>query len=293
MACSLSRREFVLSSVMTLALPSAFCQESPMNIRFGMVTDPHYADRAPLGTRHYRESLQKMRECVELMNTNQVDFLIELGDIKDENSPANEAETLEYLETIENELKAFNGARYHVLGNHDMDSISKEQFLSRIENTGIQPTKTYYSFQKGGIQFIVLDACFKSDDSPYDHGNYVWTDTHISAEQIEWLQRELEQTKSPVIVFVHQLLSGSGDVYIKNAEQIRTILEKSGKVLAVFHGHHHAGDYKKINGIHYYTLKGMVEGSGLENSSYAIVTVRNQEMKIKGYRKAESQQLVF
>ena len=40
------------------------------------------------------------------------------------------------------------------------------------------------------------------------------------------------------------------------------ILHASGKVLAVFQGHHHSGSYSNIAGIHYYTLKALVEGSG-------------------------------
>ena len=57
--------------------------EPKLRIRFGMVTDSHYADRAPKGTRYYQESLAKMRDCVDLMNQEKVAFLIELGDFKD------------------------------------------------------------------------------------------------------------------------------------------------------------------------------------------------------------------
>ena len=63
---SLSRREFVLSSLFTLAVPAVWSQQNPVSVKFGMVTDPHYADREPAGTRFYRESLQKMREIARL-----------------------------------------------------------------------------------------------------------------------------------------------------------------------------------------------------------------------------------
>lgn len=45
--------------------------------------------------------------------------------------------------------------------------------------------------------------------------------------------------------------------------------------------------YSHIKGIHYYTLKALVKGSGAENNSYAIVEVRrNRDVTVTGYRKA-------
>jgi len=75
-------------------------------LRFGMVSDSHYADAPENGRRFYRESLAKMGECVALMNAQKVDFLIELGDFKDQAKPATEQTTLEYLDQIE---KVFEG----------------------------------------------------------------------------------------------------------------------------------------------------------------------------------------
>lgn len=288
---TLNRRNFIITSTLSLSLSSAWSISEQTDIRFGMVTDPHFADREPAGSRYYRESLQKMQECVDFMNISGTEFLIELGDFKDENSPADETETLRFLETIEEVFQGYNGLRYHVLGNHDLDSISKEQFLSRVINSGIDASQSYYSFQRGGVKCIVLDACFMSDGEPYDHGNFDWTDANIPPTQLQWLRDELYQTQLPVIVFVHQLLSGEGSVYIKNAAEVRSVLEESNKVMSVFHGHHHAGDYQFINGIHYYTLKAVVEGSGYENNSYVIVNINSDGIKIDGYRKAVSKQL--
>ena len=97
--------------------------DSKAKLSFGIVTDAHYADTDPKGTRQYRESLSKMSECVTLMNDKKVDFLIELGDLKDQGEPATEEATLKYLSAIEKVFGQFNGPRYHVLGNHDIDSI--------------------------------------------------------------------------------------------------------------------------------------------------------------------------
>ncbi|MBN2269268.1 MAG: metallophosphoesterase [Sedimentisphaerales bacterium] len=257
--------------------------------RFGIVTDCHYADADARIGRYYRESLVKLDECVELMNAEKVGFLIELGDFKDEDAKPAEEKTISYLRVIEQVFQKFTGPTYHVLGNHDMDSISKTQFLSNVANTGIDPTKSYYSFDSKGFHFVVLDANYRSDGAEYDHGNFDWTDANIPQQQLTWLSEDLTRARGPVIVFVHQLLAEAGSHSIKNAEEVRSILESSGKVAAVFQGHKHDGGYSQIEGIHYYVLKAVVEGSGRENSAYAIVDIlADGGIVVTGYRKAES-----
>jgi len=122
-----------LAGLNTLGMPFAYGNEAnrKVKLRFGIVTDIHYADTAVRGLHHYRESMDKLAECIAFMNDKKVDFLVELGDFKDEDKPAFEGSTLSYLEDIEKVFGQFNENRYHVLGNHDLDSISKEQFLAR------------------------------------------------------------------------------------------------------------------------------------------------------------------
>ena len=260
--------------------------------RFGIVTDLHYADTDSRGTRFYRESIPKMAECVELMNAQNADFLVELGDFKDQDTPADESATLRYLRDIETVFRKFNGPRYHVLGNHDVDSISKAQFLSVAASTGIPADKTWYSFDKSRLHFVVLDANFSADGSHYDHGGFDWKDANLPDGELRWLEQDLGSTSLPVIVFIHQLLDGEGEHFVNNATEVREIFQKHGNVLAVFQGHKHTGDYSFIEGIHYYTLKAMVEGSGEENSSYAVVEVNSDKgISVTGYRKAVSREL--
>ena len=193
-------------------------------VRFGIVTDCHYADADTVGTRFYRESLAKLSECVTRMNAESVDFLVELGDFKDQDKRPVESRTLLYLQDVEAVLRGFHGPTYHVLGNHDMDSISKQQFLAHVENTGIDPSRSYYSFDVRGLHCIVLDGNFRSDGSDYDHGNFDWTDANIPAHELDWLRQDLAASRSPVVIFIHQLLDGTGSVYVKNAAEVREIL---------------------------------------------------------------------
>ncbi|MHC4806084.1 MAG: metallophosphoesterase [Planctomycetota bacterium] len=297
----INRRVFLKASAASLAglavaplscIPRVSSRSRPGTTRFGIVTDSHYADADTIGSRFYRHSLDKLTECVELMNTRKVDFLIELGDFKDQDNPAVEQRTISYLQAVEKIFQQFNGPTYHVLGNHDEDSISKKQFLTHIENTNVDSGRSYYSFDLNGLHFVVLDANYKADGTDYDHGNFDWTDANVPPAELAWLRDDLAAVNGPVIVFIHQLLDGIGNTYVNNAQDVRQILEQSGKVLAVFQGHHHPGSYNHIGEVHYYTLKALVEGPGPENNSYAIVEVQpDRSITITGYRKADSRQL--
>jgi len=296
---TVTRREFLKGTgvlLAGLASGTAFARADKTNskakISFGIVTDAHYANTGPSGARHYKESLTKMAECVSLMNDKKVDFLIELGDFKDQGKPATEESTLDFLTAIEKVYAQFQGPRYHVLGNHDMDSISKEQFLARVENTGVKKDASYYSFDAQGTHFVVFDANFNAKGKDYDHGKFNWTDSNIPPKELDWLKKDLASSTGPVIAFVHQQLDVKGATGVKNSPQVRQILQESKRTLAVFQGHHHAGHHSHIEGIHYYTLKAMVDGTGKENNSYAIVDLyEDNSIVVTGYRKAVSKEL--
>ncbi|MBN2181443.1 MAG: metallophosphoesterase [Sedimentisphaerales bacterium] len=293
----ITRRDFlkasVLAGISAASLPG--CSQIILpgtKARFGIITDSHYADTDTRNNRYYRESAAKLAECIDLMNQQKVDFLVELGDFKDQDEPPVEEKTISHLRDIEKVFRRFRGPKYHVVGNHDIDSISKKQFLENIINTDIRAGSAYYSFESRGVHFVVLDANYRKDETAYDSGNFTWTDTHIPTLQLEWLRQDLAATSLPAIIFVHQLLDGTGGLYVDNAREVRDVLQASGRVLAVFQGHKHDGDYKIIEGIHYYTLKAVVDGSGAENNSYAVVEVLGDNgITVTGYRKAVSREL--
>ena len=260
--------------------------------RFGLITDSHYADAPPKGKRFYRESLPKVREAVERLRAERAAFVAMLGDMKDMATGESEERTLTHLVTIERELQRFGGPTYHVLGNHDMDNLSKPQFMAHIENTGIVAGHSHYGFSQGGLRFIVLDATYDRNGRDYDRGKFDWKDSNVPPGQLAWLEEQLRLAADPVIVMVHQRLDGEGATSIRNRAAVRERLEASGKVLAVFQGHDHPGFYNLINGIHYYTLRAVVEGSGVGHNAYAVVEVTpDLDLTVTGYRSARSLQL--
>ena len=251
-------------------------------VRFGLMTDLHYADKPTAGSRHYRETLGKLEEATQVFSKEELGFIVELGDLID---AADSVETeMRYLGKVDQVFRAMNANRHYVLGNHCVDTLKKEEFLGQVGQE-----KSYYSFSEGGVHFIVLDACFRGDGEPYGRKNFQWTDTNIPSEELEWLRADLANSRLPVIVFAHQRLDVSDNHGVKNNAEVRKVLEASGRVLAVFQGHSHKNAYTEIGGIHYCTHVALVEGSGAENNAYSIVEVQSDgAIHVQGFRQQKS-----
>jgi hypothetical protein len=296
---TLARRDFLKLTAASalglwLARPELLAKPPPrLPFRFGLLTDPHYGNADPKGTRYYRDSLAKVREAVEQLRSARARFVGVLGDlIRDTEPGMPEDRVLADLDAIEREIQRFGGATYHVLGNHEMDNLSKAQVLAHVTNTGIPADRSYYAFTAGALRFLVLDTDYLRDGRAYDHGNYDWRVYHLPPPELEWLRAELAAAADPVIVFAHQRLDGEDDPSRDNRAEVRALLEGAGKVLAVFQGHEHKGGHSLIHDIHYYTLRGMIEGPGLDNSAYAVVDVHpDLRITVTGYRNAVSMEL--
>ena len=194
------------------------------------------------------------------------------------------ADELAQLKAIESEYAKFSGDRFYVLGNHCVESLTKQQF---IENTGMK--QAHYAFDRAGVRFVVLDGCYRCDGVAYGAQNFQWTDTDLPAAEQDWLRADLRATTKPVIVFIHQRMDIVDQHAIKSGAAVRKLLEAHGGVLAVFQGHHHRNDLQEINGIHYCTLAALVDGSGAENNAYSMVSVcTDGTITVKGFRKHKS-----
>jgi len=142
---------------------------------FGIITDLHYAIRDPT-TYYYTDSIEKAKRAVEYFNAwdarenPKLDFVIVNGDFKDLNpaDPDPRERAIFYLNEIEKEIQNYHGDVFHTLGNHDIDLLTKEEFLDRVTNSGIPSEHgKYYSFSKGSVHYIVLDANYYPDGT--DH----------------------------------------------------------------------------------------------------------------------------
>jgi len=265
----------------------ALCTMGRMStsLSFGVFADAHYADRV-YADRHCEDSADKLAQAVATFNERAVLFLVDLGDRTDAwSSPESEKAGAERTNGI---LSSFTGECHHVLGNHDLAALTKEEFLSMHKNRDRLP---YYSFDAGEVQCIVLDANCLEDGSDYANGNFRWDLCWIPEQQLAWLVETLESARSRrSIVFVHEnldfrLWQGNLDPHVvQNHEQIRDVLENHGNVAAVFQGHCHAGRYSFHGGIHYITMSAMVVGPGPASNSYAVVHLHDDGgLEVEGH----------
>ena len=247
-------------------------------LQIGLVTDLHYADKPPAGTRHYRETPAKLAEAAAEFSKNKPAFLVELGDFID---AADSVKTeLGYLKKINRDFSAICKNRHHVLGNHCVYTLTKKEFLETVGQK-----KSYYSFDSGNFHFIVLDSCFRTDGQPYGRKNFEWTDPNIPKAELDWLRADLKSTSKKTVVFAHQRLDVSSVYGVKNAPAVRKILEDSKQVVAVFQGHSHENDHKEIGGIHYCTLVAMIEGSGVSHNGYSVMKLSDDgSIRLDGFR---------
>jgi len=209
-------------------------------VKFGVVTDVHYADAPASGTRHYRDSLPKMQDALRDISAEGADFLIELGDLKDTDAAHHCTDNVEptefclnatetFLRQMENTIEnGFAGPRYHVLGNHDVDILSQAQALVEEHNTDDarhpliagNVSEGYFSFNVGApLRFLVLNGDFTDTDLPWadldgpdaSASGMIWYNPNVPTNQVSWLASQLLEASAAsqhVVVFVHYRLDG-------------------------------------------------------------------------------------
>lgn len=105
----------------------------------------------------------------------------------------------QYLNTVNSQIK--NLQIFHTMGNHDNDFQTRSDYDAAVKYVD-QICPTYYSFNIGKVHYVVMDDI---DCSSYDGStsrNYV---TSLSAEQLDWLAKDLSYVAktTPVVVAMH------------------------------------------------------------------------------------------
>lgn len=229
-----------ISKVLVVASVLVFtsaCAEQEKPLKFAIASDFHAQD-VPDGE-------ERIVSFIRAAKDEKVDFIIELGDFCRLDSAGQV-----YLKLWD----SFEGDKYHVIGNHDMDSYTPEEYVAGMKMPG-----RYYSFDKGDFHFIVLDGNNLYDGKEYTHyakANY-YVDSKMRAfidpEQMAWLKQDLAATDKKCVLFSHQNI----EQFLNNGATVRQILEDENrragfkKVVLAFGGHNHSNYTKEINGITY------------------------------------------
>lgn len=226
-------------------------------MKIGLFADSHYcADETKNKTRRPKLSLEKVKTAMQYFKSVDADMCICLGDLTD--SACEDFSVPDPLENILEIIKTYNIPFYCVPGNHDYMDYSAEKFFELI-GTALPP----YIVETPNLSLIILDANYRSDYRRFDVAGVQWTDSNLPPEQSLFLENALAASKKQCIVFVHENLDFNVEEHhiIKNADEVRRIIEKSGKVKTVVQGHYHLGADNIINGVRYFTLPAMCEGT--------------------------------
>ena len=249
-----------LTIAMTL-LSGVVVAKQPDKIKIGLCTDVHLPTM--------QDSEYRMTTFINSMKAEKPDFILEMGDFEIPD------QKLAYLVDIWN---SFPGEKFHVIGNHEMDGgTSKAKAVEYLKMKG-----PYYSFDRHGFHFIVLDGNDKKSPDVKGYPQY------IGQEQVEWLKDDLLKAEHPSVIFSHQGLSrvkGAEEYYgVENDKQIQEILTShnsanpSNKVIACFNGHSHYDYAEKLNGIWYITITSMAYhwlGDNYVNIRYSAEVDKN------------------
>ena len=248
------------------------------NFSFGVFADVQYGQREPAIRRYYRKAMEKVRGYLARFEAEQVNFMVHMGDLID--MPHDEAGGERCLGDMMALLNGSGIPCVYLVGNHDSGSVVRP-VLERA--WGFQNDRFYFSFDVGAFHFIVLDTNYNADGVPYDPDTHQWDECYVNVPQLQWLREDLRSCAAEkVLVLSHALLDdGQGDHMVRNAHEVRAILEDSGKELVVLQGHKHCGDFSRQKGIPYYTLKATVEG---EEQTYCwVVSAKGDSMTAEVY----------
>lgn len=233
-------------------------------MKIGLFSDSHYC-RATVSEpgRLSALSLDKIKDAMEDFKANNVDLVMCLGDMIDVGESVESSKR--DLSDVINVIRSSGLSFLYVTGNHDFSVASLDE-LQGLASFPIPPMV----FDSSEYRIICLDANYDSDMKHYGPDGYDWTDTNVPETQLQFLSKALEETDKECIIAVHEPIDwhtqherGQFGVWasVNNAEEIRNIIKKSGKVRLVLQGHMH--EYYDVieDQIRYITVRGMCEGT--------------------------------
>ena len=261
------------------------------SVSFGIVADLQYCDSPPTINRYYRKSPKKLQNAIDEFNRNQLDFVINLGDLIDQKWQSYDG-ILPLFDTIKAPV-------FHVLGNHDYEV--DEQYKPEVHKKLI--TQKYYDFSVENWRFIVLDGNEVSTFANQKHtaeyktaelllqklekegvinGNF-WNGG-IGESQLKWMTQtldEAEKNHEKVIIFCHFPIFPAHRHNLLNDLELLKIIENYSSVKAWINGHNHDGNYGLKKDIHFVNVKGMVDTEF--DTAFCLIHLSDDAINIKGF----------
>jgi predicted phosphodiesterase len=229
-------------------------------IKFGVIADIHHGFLTDVDKR-----LQKF---IDVCEDEKVDFIIQLGDFT---LYMNRNQSGEFMDI----WNSYEGPRYHVIGNHELDYNTKQQVIDYWNMPG-----NYYTFNMNGFHFVVMDENFiKQSDGTYidyANGNYFRMNRDWFGEkQLEWFRQDLAHTEFPTVKFSHAHRQAKDRVAVESIISEANTEAGYKKVLLSLNGHGHSDVEEVIDNVPYIEIPtASHKWNGEEERAEPYTTVR-------------------
>jgi len=251
-------------------------------VKLGLIADIHAGPDADTQLGSHAPVL--LESFCAAMQAFRPDLIVDLGDRINSVSAAEDRERLTWIRRA---LIQIGVPVFHVIGNTDGGHLTKAESLSLVGQH-----EAYQCIDRWDQRIALLD----SQDPPVEG-----VGGEIGSDQVVWLARVLEETGKTCLVFCHHPLDEQdlrGHRYfavrpdralVRNRAEIRSLVERSARVIAAFAGHLHWTRVSMINRIPYVTLGSLVDcayTAGRPAGTFATVAVRTGviDVRVEGLR---------
>lgn len=246
---------------------------------FGLISDVHALAKGKNGnyvlSPKYKFTTEEFTKTMR--DDFKPDFMVANGDIIDGTYQESE-EGMAVLGMVKNIFDKAKIPTYWAIGNHELRSISDEQWLSAL---GIDYLDK--SFIVGDYKIILMDSQYSAGGR--NEGNNDETPGRIlfSNDQKAWLEHELSTTRKIPVVFLHNppfdyIGAKPCGASTEEANYMQNLFARY-HVAAVFSGHIEKKFHKRIDGVDYYVIPGL-QKSGEYFGSFAEVKMVRRHAEV-------------
>ena len=244
-----------------------------MTLRIAVITDIHYGP--DIGAKKGSQAPFLVDQFINAATVFNAHYIFNLGDDVSSRDPESDEQ---YKQTLSRVFKRASCPVIKIDGNHCV-RFQEKQTLSR-------------SFDTEHHHIVMWN--------PYMN-RYTRAGVIPDPQDMEWLENDLANAEKPTIILSHIPFRGlesegqrlrrtqtEGHYYpanFANEEQLRDIVESSGKVILCLSGHRHLNSIEMNNGVYHSIQQSLVEviEDDKPSGAYSLIEIDDHEIRINGY----------
>lgn len=220
------KKILILLFTMTMSISKLYVEASTPKVRFAFLTDVH------LNIKNENDRYNGLLQALKVVKESEVDFVLIGGDVVDVSGMGSEnnkqvADSLYVL--YKNTFDKLGVTYFPTLGNHDLFFDTASNFVEGDELFKTYFGKSYYTFEKNGILFFVLNS-LQSVDGRYPS---------VGTEQLAWISKILDNTpkEKPIVISTHVPIYSIYYPVVENRYVKQDVIDNYKDVLKVFENH--------------------------------------------------------